>query len=81
MTCTACGFANPHGMKFCGQCGEALRAQTTCAACGLENPPGFKFCGECGATLKVTCSLECMPTNWLQNVKRMPVRFKPAPKE
>jgi predicted nucleic acid-binding Zn ribbon protein len=51
MTCTACGFANPHGMKFCGKCGEPLQVHTICIACGRENPPGFKFCGECGASL------------------------------
>lgn len=25
MTCAACGFENPDGMRFCGQCGAALR--------------------------------------------------------
>ena len=36
-------------MKFCGECGAALKAR--CANCGTENPPQFKFCGECGASL------------------------------
>ena len=41
MTCTARGFANPHGMKSCGKCGEPLQVHAICAACGLENPPGL----------------------------------------
>ena len=50
MKCAACGFANPAGMKFCGQCGKPLASG--CPQCGLENPPGFKFCGECGTELQ-----------------------------
>jgi len=38
-------------MKFCGNCGAALRSR--CSRCGLENPPEFKFCGECGLALTV----------------------------
>jgi class 3 adenylate cyclase/tetratricopeptide (TPR) repeat protein len=49
MNCPQCKFANPAGMKFCGECGARLAR--TCAACGVESPPGFKFCGECGAPL------------------------------
>ena len=49
MTCTACGFDNPAGMKFCGSCGRRLA--TVCSSCGAENPPGFRFCGECGRPL------------------------------
>ncbi len=49
MACSDCGFENPEGMKFCGECGGALRPPGTCAGCGFENPAGFKFCGECGA--------------------------------
>jgi hypothetical protein len=51
MTCGACGFENPQGMKFCGECGRPLSVATACPRCGLESPPAFKFCGECGATL------------------------------
>ena len=36
-------------MKFCGNCGAALRSR--CPRCGLENPLEFKFCGECGVAL------------------------------
>ncbi len=52
MTCGACGSPNPEGMKFCGECGQALRAAAACPGCGFENPPVFKFCGECGASLR-----------------------------
>jgi len=47
VTCRACGFENPSGMKFCGECAAALMSH--CPSCGCDNPPGFKFCGECGA--------------------------------
>src|SRR5262245_23895128 len=47
--CAACGFANPGGMRFCGQCGPALAAR--CPRCGAEAPAGFRFCGQCGASL------------------------------
>src|SRR5208283_250796 len=49
MRCAACTTENPSGIKFCGNCGAALRLK--CPRCGLENPPEFKFCGECGAAL------------------------------
>ncbi len=51
MSCSGCGFENPEGMKFCGQCAEPLRASSVCSACSFENPPGFKFCGQCAAPL------------------------------
>jgi hypothetical protein len=46
MRCTSCGFENPSGMKFCGECGSSLKIR--CSSCGFENPPAMKFCGECG---------------------------------
>jgi len=49
MHCSNCGFDNPDGMKFCGECGHAL--QNLCAQCGFENPSRFKFCGACGTSL------------------------------
>jgi class 3 adenylate cyclase/tetratricopeptide (TPR) repeat protein len=49
VTCNACGFQNPSGMKFCGECAAPLAS--CCPACGCDNPPGFKFCGRCGAPL------------------------------
>lgn len=45
MQCDACDFQNPHGMKFCGECGAPLRPAGACAGCGFEKPPGFRFCG------------------------------------
>jgi predicted ATPase/class 3 adenylate cyclase len=49
MQCSACGFDNPDGMKFCGGCGTALGQ--ACPTCGRDNPPGFRFCGYCGSPL------------------------------
>jgi class 3 adenylate cyclase/tetratricopeptide (TPR) repeat protein len=49
MRCQSCGFVNPEGMKFCGQCGAKLGLH--CPQCGFENPSGFAFCGQCGAGL------------------------------
>jgi class 3 adenylate cyclase len=49
MRCAGCGFENPGGMKFCGQCAAPLTQH--CPQCGLANPPGFKFCGECATPL------------------------------
>src|SRR5438270_4519696 len=49
MRCASCGFENPDGMRFCGECGTPFRSR--CPACNFDNPPHFKFCGECGAPL------------------------------
>src|SRR5262245_50680371 len=49
MRCAGCGFENPEGIKFCGECGSPFIAQ--CPKCKFENPPQFKFCGECGTAL------------------------------
>jgi predicted ATPase/class 3 adenylate cyclase len=49
MRCASCGFENPEGMKFCGQCAAPLKCR--CMSCGFANPPGFKFCGDCAAPL------------------------------
>jgi class 3 adenylate cyclase/tetratricopeptide (TPR) repeat protein len=49
MRCSKCGFDNPEGMKFCGQCTAALAL--VCPNCRFENPPGFKFCGQCTTPL------------------------------
>src|SRR5262245_59704016 len=49
MHCPSCGFENPEGMKFCGECAAPLKSR--CPSCGFENPPGFKFCGECATPL------------------------------
>src|SRR5271165_1142973 len=49
MRCSKCGFTNPEGMKFCGQCTSALLL--ICPKYHFQNPPGFKFCGQCTAAL------------------------------
>ena len=77
MTCTACGFANPDGMKFCGQCGDALKVQTTCAACGLENPSAFKFCGGCGASMATTHKPKPQSQTGLRSVTLEPRSYTP----
>jgi class 3 adenylate cyclase/tetratricopeptide (TPR) repeat protein len=49
MRCSKCGFDNPSGMKFCGQCTGPLAL--VCPNCHFENPPQFKFCGQCTTAL------------------------------
>jgi class 3 adenylate cyclase len=49
MRCPSCGFENPEGMKFCGQCASPLGRR--CPQCGFENPAGFAFCGQCATPL------------------------------
>ena len=51
MRCSKCGFENPAGMRFCGQCTEPLAL--VCPKCQFQNPPGFKFCGQCRDPLTV----------------------------
>jgi hypothetical protein len=50
--CPSCGFDNPEGLKFCGECGTPVTAP--CPTCGFANPLQFKFCGDCGASLTPT---------------------------
>lgn len=49
MQCDQCGFENPPGMRFCGQCAAPLRR--VCPGCQFANPADFRFCGQCGAAL------------------------------
>jgi class 3 adenylate cyclase/tetratricopeptide (TPR) repeat protein len=49
MRCPSCGFENPEGMKFCGQCASPLARR--CPQCGFDNPSGFAFCGQCATPL------------------------------
>src|SRR5215471_14411220 len=60
MRCSKCGFDNPGGMKFCGQCTTSL-AQV-CPKCGFENPLGFRFCGQCTTPLG-SGSAKPLPSN------------------
>ena len=52
MRCSKCGFENPDGMKFCGECTRPLAL--VCPKCQAENPPGFRFCGQCTTALTPT---------------------------
>jgi predicted amidophosphoribosyltransferase len=54
MNCSKCGFNNPEGMRFCGQCAAPL--QQTCPACGWANPPDFSYCGHCAGRLDGTAA-------------------------
>jgi hypothetical protein len=47
MHCPRCGFENPEGLKFCGECGTAVTAP--CPTCGSADLPRFQFCGDGGA--------------------------------
>jgi class 3 adenylate cyclase len=55
MRCPICGFENPAGMKFCGQCATALTGP--CPQCGFANPPEFAFCGQCATPLTAAPSM------------------------
>jgi class 3 adenylate cyclase/tetratricopeptide (TPR) repeat protein len=74
MRCPSCGFDNPEGLKFCGECGTALTAP--CPSCGFANPPQFKFCGDCGASL-VPASRPAS-TSSLAAPSQPPSRYTPA---
>ncbi len=50
MRCSDCKADNPDGLKFCNECGAALKR--TCAKCGFENSAAAKFCGQCAAKLE-----------------------------
>jgi len=52
MQCGQCGFDNPDGFAFCGQCGSPLLTSLTlCSRCGFRNPLHLAFCGHCGQPL------------------------------
>jgi Double zinc ribbon len=55
MRCPSCGFENPSGMKYCGQCATPLTSP--CPRCGLANPPGFALCGQCAMPLTTALSM------------------------
>jgi Double zinc ribbon/Adenylate and Guanylate cyclase catalytic domain len=74
MRCPSCGFDNPSGMKFCGECGVLLMA--FCPACGFTNPPPFKFCDECGASIGPPSLFASPPT--LAAQPQPPSRYTPA---
>ena len=74
MHCPSCGFANPEGMKFCGQCGTPLRP--TCLNCGFVSPPGFAFCGQCGTALAWQTPASAPPP--LAPRSQVPRRYTPS---
>jgi class 3 adenylate cyclase len=49
MKCSACGFDNAPGARFCGSCGQGLEQR--CPSCGETVTPGLAFCTSCGAQL------------------------------
>lgn len=51
MKCTACGYDNRDGIRFCEECGEPLplpEQGLTCPECGFTNREEVSFCEECG---------------------------------
>src|SRR4051812_50128305 len=49
-SCAACGFANPAGALFCGNCGSALGRP--CPSCGTIVSPELAYYTSCGASLE-----------------------------
>jgi tetratricopeptide (TPR) repeat protein len=51
MKCPKCQAELPDNAKFCGVCGQPLKAERVCAQCGHVNPQDFQFCLQCGRSL------------------------------
>jgi adenylate cyclase len=60
MRCPSCGFDDPEGLTFCGECGTPLTAP--CPTCGFANLPRFTFCGNCGGSLAPLSRMASPPT-------------------
>jgi len=56
MQCEQCGFENPKGMRFCGQCAAPLNR--LCPNCESSNPANFEFCGQCSRSLANTQTID-----------------------
>lgn len=54
LACPSCHQANPGDATFCGQCGTALKTESSCTACGRTNSADLTFCRSCGARLGVS---------------------------
>ncbi|MDE6549919.1 MAG: SPFH domain-containing protein [Clostridia bacterium] len=55
--CPNCHKTAPAGVKFCPECGKALKSEgAKCAKCGAALSDGAKFCPECGASTKMKCA-------------------------
>jgi hypothetical protein len=74
MRCPSCGFDNPEGLKFCGECGTPVTVP--CPRCGFANPPQFKFCGDCGASLILASRPSSTPS--LAAQPQPPSHYTPA---
>src|SRR6266516_3678589 len=53
--CPQCGFENPPGMKFCGECGTPVPRR--CPHCGAEPASGHTSCVACGTLLTGPASM------------------------
>jgi tetratricopeptide (TPR) repeat protein len=51
MQCPKCQAELPDNARFCGVCGQSLKAEHVCAQCGHVNPQDFQFCLQCGHSL------------------------------
>jgi hypothetical protein len=51
MKCPKCQAELPDNAKFCGVCGQSLKAERVCPHCGHANPQDFQFCLQCGRAL------------------------------
>jgi serine/threonine protein kinase/tetratricopeptide (TPR) repeat protein len=63
MKCPKCQAELPDNAKFCGVCGQPLKAERVCAQCGHVNPRDFQFCLQCGHSLAepVTAAAQASP--------------------
>ncbi|MDP9238936.1 MAG: protein kinase [Chloroflexota bacterium] len=75
MDCPTCGFANPAGTKFCGECGGAIVVERACAQCGTTNPTSLKFCRECGSRLAATTASAASATPAEPSAAPLPASF------
>ena len=47
-TCPNCNAPLEKNVKFCPECGTAIKADKFCTNCGAKLATGAKFCAECG---------------------------------
>jgi ribosomal protein L40E len=80
MICIQCQTPNPHGAKFCTECGSALKPR--CPQCRTELPVSARFCHECGTRVAesgtpppTTVSPATQPT---EGARTPPARTRPA---
>ena len=67
MKCANCNYQNRSGVKYCENCGNALRVKVSaraesiptgnaCSSCGTVNRAGIRFCENCGNPLQTKVS-------------------------